>query len=696
MRLNLGIRSKLLGGFGVVLVLLAVVAFVGWRNTNHFAAEFNDLYEDHLVTLGRLSHVQQALYELRLGGAGQSYGTADAPKRAQIKANDEKWLKVIDEHMGAYFSGHRHEPEQVQIAAWKTAYPEFLTARIKTMELVDAGRTDEASAQRLSQTTQRLGQALQTVSALIVFQEQDGAEMRDEIAQQAFTSLLVMVLIPGATLVLGVGIALTLASQIGRSVQQIDQAARGLAEGNLDQHISVNTGDELGTMAQSFDAMMVYQHDMAEFARRVAAGDLTIQVQPKGDQDVLGHAFLDMVNGLREIIGKVKVSADGLAGTSEALGHSATATGEVVQEVVEAINTVAAGAQGTSSSAQASNDAVAQLGDAINSIAVGASEQARKVQLVSVTATDMVAGVEEVASNAQRVADASRNTRDSAELGARAVRETVDGMAEIKQVVNEASQKVEQLGLLGEKIGNVVETIDDIAEQTNLLALNAAIEAARAGEHGRGFAVVADEVRKLAERSQRETRAIADLIHEVQAGTRDAVEAMEQGSRKVELGSARADEAGRALGEILGAVEETVTQVTQIATSAQEMARGARGVVQAMQEINATVEDSSAATEEMAAQAGQVTSSIEEIAAVAEQNSNQADRVSASAVGMSHQIEAMYAQAEELAVTGDQLRMIVGRFRIETESVSGRAAQPARRASSRDDRPSEARSRRAS
>ncbi len=277
----------------------------------------------------------------------------------------------------------------------------------------------------------------------------------------------------------------------------------------------------------------------------------------------------------------------------------------------------------------------------------------------------MASDVEQVADNARSVAAASEQTKESAAQGARAVHETVDGMAKIKQVVAIAAGKVAELGKLGEKIGAVVETIDDIAEQTNLLALNAAVEAARAGEHGRGFAVVADEVRKLAERSQRETKAISDLIREVQAGTKDAVGAMEQGSAKVEAGSAKADEAGVALGEILRAVEATVGQVTQIATAAQEMAGGARGVVDAMSSISAVVEENSAATEEMAAQAGQVTASIESIAAVSEENSAATEQVSASAEEMSAQVEEMNAQAEELAATAEQLQGLVAKFRLD-------------------------------
>jgi methyl-accepting chemotaxis protein len=263
------------------------------------------------------------------------------------------------------------------------------------------------------------------------------------------------------------------------------------------------------------------------------------------------------------------------------------------------------------------------------------------------------------------MAAASQQTRASAEHGATAVRETMAGMAEIRTVVATAADRVGALGSLGEKIGAVVETIADIAEQTNLLALNAAIEAARAGEHGRGFAVVADEVRKLAERSSRETKQIADLIHQVQSGTREAVGAMQSGADKVEQGAAKADQAGRALEEILRAVEATAHQVTEIAQASQEMAAGARSVTDAMSSISAVVEENTAATQEMAAHSSQVSNAIHGIAAVAREQSAATEEVSASAEQMSAQVEEMSAQAQELAATADQLRELVARFKLD-------------------------------
>jgi methyl-accepting chemotaxis protein len=382
-----------------------------------------------------------------------------------------------------------------------------------------------------------------------------------------------------------------------------------------------------------------------------------------------GGAFSAMSQNLRELVGQVQASALGLTDMSAQLSAASLQTGSAVLQVTQAVQNVAAGAQDSSRSVHETNHTVGQLAQAIDSIARGTAEQARQVRAASATAAQMAASVEQVAANAHGVAEASEQTRAAADQGSQAVRETTVAMAEIQTVVGQAAVKVGDLGSLSKRIGVVVETIDDIAEQTNLLALNAAIEAARAGEHGKGFAVVADEVRKLAERSSRETKQIAQLIAQVQTATTDAVSAMESGSAKVEHGSQKAALAGRTLDEILLAVGTSVREVTQIANSSQEMANGARSVTDSMNSISAVVEENSAATEQMAAQASDVTSRIGSIAAVSEEQSAATEQVMASAEQMGAQVKEMSTQAQGLAATARQLNNLVSRFRIDDDSV---------------------------
>jgi methyl-accepting chemotaxis protein len=488
------------------------------------------------------------------------------------------------------------------------------------------------------------------------------------------------ILVVAAGLVLVIFLTILLMRPIARGLGRLTAAARGLAEGDIDQDVTLESRDELGQMAAVFRDLTAYMREIVESANAIADGDLTREVRLVSEHDSLGQAFERMRARLRQLVAEVQTTAAGVAEASASVKAAAGQTDDAVRNVFQAVQTVAAGAQDTSRSAQETNMAVRQLTAAIDGIARGATDQANQVLAASTTASHMAEGVEHVATNANAVAASSQQAKASAQHGAQAVRETVAGMAEIKDVVTEAGARVEELGKLGDKIGAVVETIDDIAEQTNLLALNAAIEAARAGEHGRGFAVVADEVRKLAERSSRETKQISELIRGVQSATRQAVGAMETGALKVEQGSARAELAGKALGEILVTVESTVEQVTDIASSAQQMAAASRSVVEAMNSISAVVEENTASTREMTGQASMVSDAIESIAAVSEEQSASTEEVSASAAQMSAQVEQMNAQANELAASAEQLNLLVARFKLGDEIAEPVNVVPLRRA----------------
>ena len=211
-------------------------------------------------------------------------------------------------------------------------------------------------------------------------------------------------------------------------------------------------------------------------------------------------------------------------------------------------------------------------------LAKAADNQAREINAATESIVSMAASIEEVSGNAERSSDVARHSVEVAHKGGEAVRRTIDGMNAIRETIQETSKRIKRLGESSQEIGNIVELINDIAEQTNILALNASIQASMAGEAGRGFAVVADEVQRLAERSTNATKQIEVLVRTIQADTNEAVISMERSTTDVVSGALIAENAGAALDEIEQVSNQIASLVHNISGSARQQAGAAADV----------------------------------------------------------------------------------------------------------------------
>ncbi|TAE23805.1 MAG: HAMP domain-containing protein [Candidatus Kapaibacterium sp.] len=365
------------------------------------------------------------------------------------------------------------------------------------------------------------------------------------------------------------GVIFAFARRVVKAIHQLNSAAKKVSAGDLNQNVQNESRNEAGELSRAFNEMVsrirTSQNETQELLRQTGEQNKTIEAAAKHSHEEREY--------LKHQVSRISIVLEAMYNND--LSHQLEIhRNDDVGKLISVLNTTILGLRrmiaqiGNTSGRVASS--FEQIAVSSNEIADRSVQQARQTDEVASAIEEMTSTINETAQNINKTTQLANDTIKIAKNGQETVLGTVEGMRRIAEIVTETTQMIDKLGTSSAQIGEIVQVIEEIADQTNLLALNAAIEAARAGEAGRGFAVVADEVRKLAERTQKATKEISKTIRTIQQDTSTAVEAAQTGAEQVKSGINLAENAGKALETIVSSIRNVGDMIYQVAAAAEQ------------------------------------------------------------------------------------------------------------------------------
>lgn len=546
--LNLRTRTKLFLGFGAMVFFLTAIIVTGYGSIRAIRESQMMLFQEDSALSLEMEQLDNHLNKQRasiLTMLSLPAGTDLAGPQQEVNDSSRKNDVLVKHAAGLRHNDPVYRKSIGQIIAIRDEYKQTRDNQI--MPAIASGNTEEAKALTLGIQYERY---LKIRDLAMNIGEGARGRTRDALRKsekRADLSVIVFVVIGSLTVLTGFGIVIMLNNIIARPLQQISGAAERIAAGDLSANIlGGERTDEVGGLAQAFDRMTHSLQGMASIAQKIASGDLSIKVAPQSEKDVLGNAFAVMVDNLQRMTSEISDSVGLLSSSANEISVSTTRF---------------------STSATETATAVTETTTTVEEIRQTAQLAHQKTQLVSETA--------------QRTVLISQG-------GKTATEQTIEGMNRIREQMNSIAESMMMLSEQTQAVGQIISTVDDLAQQSNLLAVNASIEAAKAGEQGKGFAVVAQEVKSLADQSKQATTQVRAILSDIQRATNAAVMATEQGSKAVEAGVMQSTQAGEAILTLANSISEAAQAATQIAASSQQQVIGMDQLAQAIESIKTT------------------------------------------------------------------------------------------------------------
>lgn len=525
-------------------------------------------------------------------------------------------------------------------------WDDYTAVQDRIMSLVNGNQTDEAITLNRSDSKKLFDAAEKKCFDLSALNEKGAADAGEQIHAMYDSAKTWMYVVMLVSIIIALWVANSVSKYIKNGLAAISgkvddlsniaiaNLAKGseqLGKGDLNIHIDatiepleIDSTDELGKLASNIN-LVITNTDRTVAALRKAAGAIKDAIEQSNNMvDAAKEGKLSMRGAPEHFSGSYRTLIEGLNATLDAIVQPITESGKTLAELAQgdlsqrmagdykgdflliknSINTVAESLDTAlgqvHESIAATASAASEISSSSEQMAAGAQEQSAQTSEIASAVEEMTKTIFESTKNAGVAADHSKKASDNAKEGAKKIEATKQGMHRIVESTKETGKIINSLAHMTDQIGEITQVIDDIADQTNLLALNAAIEAARAGEQGRGFAVVADEVRKLAERTTKATKEIAETIKTVQKEAKDADKSMNEAGNLVKVGMDLTEEVAKVLVDILEMNERVAETVSQLAASSEEQSATAEEISKNIDSISSVIHESAAGTGQIA------------------------------------------------------------------------------------------------
>ncbi|MFH1052267.1 MAG: methyl-accepting chemotaxis protein [bacterium] len=552
---KLTIGTKIALGFGVILVLLLVIGIISFRNLVKLTDDAESVAKAHVI----IEHINNVKYFIKAVERGE---------RGFIITGDESFLDTYYQGIDSTHQALSDLSLIVKDISQKKRLEEvknIVKEELNILKNIVETRRKEGLEAAKNMVVKRLGKNLMTKLENALIEMENGE--RTILNKRKNTSVAdtknaeyTIGIATGLAFIIVIFLILFYSRIIARPIKEVTKIAERISIGDLSTEIAEsNRKDEIGQLSLSFKTMQSNLNEKAMQIKEIASGNLTLDITPLSDKDTMGIAFKEMSTLLRNQIIEI----------SEGVNVLASSTSEIMATVTQL----------SSSSAET---------------ATSVGETTTTVEEVKQTA--------EVAN--QKAKQVSENAAQNAELskeGSKAIQNTIEGMNKIKQQMESIATLVVRLSEQSQTIGEITTTVNELAEQSNLLAVNAAIEAAKAGEQGKGFTVVAQEIKNLAERSKEATLEVRNILKDVQKSISSSVMTTEEGGKAVEEGIKLTESSGEVIKALSDSVSEAANAAFQIAASSQQQLEGMDQVASAMENIKESSVQSAASTKQSAA-----------------------------------------------------------------------------------------------